>query len=547
MPKFAFLVSFLWIISLSTFAQKTVFTHADSLHGYPNVFRTCYNVTSYDLEVRVEIDKKRIAGTNVMHFQVLNELTALQIDFAKSMDVYKITWKGKELQYQRDENAIYVIFPQALGEGTSQEISIIFSGTPTEAIKPPWDGGWVWSKDKEGKPWIALACEGEGASLWFPCKDLNTDEPDSMNVAIIIPNNELMAVSNGDMRNIELLSGNLRKFNWHISYPINLYNVTVNIGNYMYFTDKYITANGKEYPLEYYVLSGNLTQAQKHFQQVKPMLKCYEKYFGEYPFWRDGYALVETPFWGMEHQTAIAYGNEYQNNEYGFDFIIVHESGHEWFGNSITMEDKADMWIHEAFTTYAEAIYVEETQGYNKMLAYLAGQRNRIENKSLIVAPRGVAFDDWEDADMYFKGTWMLQTLRWIVNDDKLWFATIKKFCETYRLKNVNTDQTIAFFNQSLGKDYTYLFNQYLHNLDIPSFEYKIIKSKKEYQLQYRWVTKEKKFALPLTVETTLGKENLIPTTEWQSKTYLIQKGMKDLQVLPVSTDKGLFTVKKVN
>lgn len=491
-------------------------------------------------------EKKRIAGTNVIHFKVMDELKSLQIDLRKNMEIHRILYKGREVDYRRDEGTVWVIFPEYLPVGTVDEFSVVFYGTPQEAKRPPWDGGWVWEKDGNKQPWIATACEGEGASLWFPCKDLLADEPDSMNVSIIIPNSELMAVSNGDLRGIEVLPGSFKKYNWHISYPINLYNVTVNIGNYTYFTDKYKSKIAGEQVLEYYVLADNEEKARKHFQQVKTMLEVYEKYFDVYPFWRDSYALVETPFWGMEHQTAIAYGNEYKNNEFGFDFIIIHETAHEWFGNSISMEDKADMWIHEAFATYAEAVFVEETQGYKQAVDYLETQKKRIENKSVILAPRGVAYDDWQDADMYMKGTWMLHSLRTAVADDKLWFATVRKFCQTFRLKTVNTEQAIAFFNQELGKDYTYLFNEYLKSTETPTLEYKILKTKKGWELYYRWVAKEKGFLMPVPIETSWGKELLMPNAEWQMKSYPFERGVKEFQVTDWGTGKALFQLRKI-
>ena len=463
-------IGFLW--AQWGFGQS--FSHADSLHGTLTTFRTCFDVKHYDLEVRVEPTLRRIAGSNTIVFKADLNFGAFQIDLHPSMEIAEIVWHGQKLEYRRDEGAVFVIFPRTISEGSTDSIKIVYSGTPVVAINPPWGGGFVWEK-AGGKPWIGVACESEGASLWWPCKDHHSDEPDSMTIAVIVPD-DLMAVSNGELKKTEHLIGNLKKYTWKVSYPINLYNVTLNSANYKHIADVYQNASGV-HKLDYYILEGNDAKASAHFAQVKTMLACFEKYFGEYPFWRDGYALVETPYWGMEHQGAIAYGNRFENNEFGFDFILIHESAHEWFGNSVSMEDKSDMWIHESFATYAEAIYVEETQGKDKALAYLKQQKAKIENKSVIIAPRGVYYDTWEDADMYFKGTWMLHTLRIMVNDDKRWFATIKTFCETYRIQTINSVTAIRFFNKELGKDYTWLFDEYLRNNEIPVLEYKITKS----------------------------------------------------------------------
>lgn len=516
------------------------FTRADSLHGTLTTFRTCFDVKYYSLEVRAEPDLKRIAGSSTILFEAKMDFGSFQLDLHPSMQIHEIVWHGQKLSYTREAGAVFVAFPQTIQEGRTDSVKVVFFGSPQTASNAPWDGGFVWAQ-ANGSPWVTVACEGEGASLWWPCKDHHSDEPDSMTIAVIVPDN-LMAVSNGELKKTTYLTGNLKKYIWKVSYPINLYNVTLNIGDYEHIADVYQNTSGT-HRLDYYVLPKNKEVASSHFAQVKPMLACFEKYFGEYPFWKDGYALVETPYWGMEHQGAIAYGNHFQNNEYGFDFIIIHESAHEWFGNSISMEDKSDMWMHEAFATYAESIYLEETQGKEKALAYLKGQKSKIENKSVILAPKGVYYDQWQDADMYFKGAWMLHTLRIMVSDDKLWFATLKKFCETYRLKVVNTKEVIRFFNTELKNDYSWLFDEYLRNTELPEIQYKIIKNKKNIVLEYRWNAKTEGFSLPVDIKTPKGGEVIFPETEWQSKTFPLQKDFK----ISFLTERGLFNVKDIS
>lgn len=498
--------------------QYPVFTKADSLRGTLSPLRVCYDVSYYHLTVKVFYEEKKIEGSNVIRFRAMQDFNKMQIDLVKTLNISRIIFHEKELAFERIENAVMITFAKTIVANTNDEITVYYDGIPLEASNPPWDGGWVWKKDNEGKTWIGTACEGLGASTWWPCKDHLSDEPDSMQISIIIPKG-LMAVSNGNLRQKVDLKDNWERFDWYVSYPINNYNVTVNIGNYKTISETYTNASGA-HKLDYYVLAYNVDKAKKHFQQVKKMLKTFEYYFGEYPFWRDGYALVETSFWGMEHQSAIAYGNEYRNNEFGFDFIIIHESGHEWFGNSLSMPDRSDMWIHESFTTYAEALFLEHTHNPSKAIAYLRKQRLLIKNSEPIVGPVGVSYDGWPDADMYYKGTWMLHTLRNAVNDDKLWFQTLKQFTEHFRIQSVTTNEAISFFNQHLGRDYTWLFKEYLYHTEFPVLEYKIMSKANQTEVSYRWVASENNFTLPVSLKYGKTIEKWNSTTEWQTKTY---------------------------
>ena len=536
MKKSLFLLLLLPILA---FGQYPVFTKADSLRGSLSTVRTCYDVLYYDLEIKVIYEQKRIEGSNTIRFRAKESFNTMQVDLVQSMNISRITFRGETVNYKRIEGAVMITLPVFLVANSTDEIAIFYDGQPQEAANPPWDGGWVWKRDPKGKIWIATACESLGASAWWPCKDHLSDEPDSMKISIIIPKG-LMAVSNGDLRRSLALPGNLVRYDWHVTYPINNYNVTVNIANYATINETY-TNNSGTHKLDYYVLAQNVEKAKTHFQQVKKMMGCFEHFFGEYPFWRDGYALVETPFWGMEHQSAIAYGNEYKNNPFGFDFIIIHESGHEWFGNSLSMADRSDMWVHEAFTTYSEALYVEYTRNLTKAVAYLRTQRPLIKNSEPIIGPFGVSYEGWKDSDMYFKGTWMLHTLRNVVENDKLWFETIKQFAETYRLKSLTSEEVIRFFNQKLGKDYTWLFNEYLRQAEFPTLEYKIGRQSNKTQVEYRWVAKENSFILPVELKYGSNKDKWEPTTTWQTKTY------NTINFNPqFMRDKGLYELKEI-
>lgn len=535
------------ITAQGLFAQKTKFTHADSLRGALNIYRTCYDVKYYHLEVQPDYERKRIAGSTLFVFKAQENIKTLQFDLYPNMKVGKLLYHGQDIKVARDAGAAFVTFPQEIKKGAIDSFRVFFGGEPMTAVRPPWDGGFVWKKDSVWhKPWFSVACESEGASIWWACKDHLSDEPDSMDISIIIPK-DLVGVSNGKLKNIQLYSGDLYRYNWHVSYPINTYNVNMSVGNYAHIEKPYTNASGT-HKLDYYVLLCNEAIARKHFEQVEPMLNCFEKYFGEYPFWKDGYKLVETPFWGMEHQSAIAYGNHYRNNDYGFDFIIIHESGHEWFGNSLSMNDRCDMWLHESFTTYAEAVYVEHFQGKAKAQEYLNKERKRIENKSVMIGLPDVNYDYWQDADIYFKGTWMLHSLRYAVNNDVLWWATLKKYAETFKCKNLTTTDAISFFSDELKEDYSWLFNQYLRNTELPVLEYKwqVNKQNKKQVLGnffYRWSAKERRFALPIEIELLGKKQRLTPSTDWQVLEFEKVEGIEPK--VKINTDLGLFNTQE--
>ncbi len=373
-----------------------------------------------------------------------------------------------------------------------------------------------------------MAVEGTGASVWWPLKDHPSDEPDSMAISCEAPR-DLMCVSNGNLAGTGEADGGFTRYNWKVTYPINAYNVTLNIGRYTHFSDIYTAADGDTLSLDYYVMPYNEVKARKQFTQVKPMLACFEKYFGKYPFWLDGYALVETPYLGMEHQSAIAYGNNYQKGYLGrdlsgaglgFDYIIIHESAHEYWGNSVTAADHADMWIQESFTTYAEALYVECTLGYETALRYLQGEAKLIRNIEPVQGPPEVAFNNWMTSDHYFKGSLMLHTLRNAISDDKLWFEILYGLSQTFRYKTIRTQDIVRYINTRTAKNFAPFFDQYLNYPKPPVLQYKLTPRRDEVQISYRWEAKAAGFAMPVKVKAS-GKEytTLTPTEKWQTTT----------------------------
>jgi aminopeptidase N len=496
------------------------FTHADTLRGALSPQRACFDVHYYDLSLRINVAERSIAGFNVIHFHVLEPFVNFQLDLFENLSVEKIVHRNKPVPFEREGAAIFVQLDKSLAPGSRDSVSVYYSGQPRVAPKAPWDGGFVWATDERGRPWVGVACEGLGASSWWPLKDHLSDEPDSMRASFETPQ-ELVCVSNGRKIQEKNLGDGYTRTVWKISSPINSYNLTVNIADYAHFADTLRGENGT-LTLDYYVLSYNLGKAQKHFWQVKPMLRCFEKHFGPYPFYQDGYKLVETPYWGMEHQSCVAYGNHYKNDPvYNFDFIIVHESGHEWFGNSLSADDHGELWIHEAFTTYAEAVYVECRYDYPTAVNYLRRHKERIAFLEPIQGPRNVNFDRFATSDMYMKGAWMLHTLRSIVADDDLWFRVLRKFCSDFYRKTVNAKIVVEWFGKELtgrADGLKPFFDRYLNYASIPTLECAWETTPEGPALHYRWADVADNFDMPLDVYLRDGvKVRIRPTTTRQT------------------------------
>ncbi|MEM6380345.1 MAG: M1 family metallopeptidase, partial [Bacteroidota bacterium] len=456
------------------FYNAYTFTKADSLRGMLRPERTCFDVNHYAIDLTVDIPNQSIAGSVETRFLVKEPSSKIQLDLWKNMNIESVIWRQEELSFERIADAFFITFPEELKVGAMEKVTVNYNGQPHVAKMAPWDGGFVWSKDEKGNPWIGVACEGDGASLWWPNKDHLSDEPDGVTFSITVPE-ELTAVCNGQLTSEALLEGGLKKFTWEVTYPINNYNVTLNIAKYAHFYDEYESVDGRILDLDYYVLEYNLDKAKKQFKQVEPTLSCFGEVFGEYPFWEDGFKLVETPYLGMEHQSAIAYGNFYLPGYLGrhpkgfdFDYIIIHETGHEWFGNSISCNDLSEMWIHESFTTYMEAIYVECTQGYEKSVEYLNAFRGYIANKEPILGPDNVNWEDWEHGDHYYKGMWMLHTLRHTLGDESTWYDLLKGFYQKHKISNVVSEDFYTFVNEFTKKDYDPFFEQYLQYTKVP-------------------------------------------------------------------------------
>ena len=516
-------------VTVSAWAQEDFyrthrFTRTDTLRGMLRPERSCYDVTYYDLNIRVDIKAKKIAGYVDIAYKAVEDFQTLQIDLYENMTLSRIEFKGERLQFRREHDAVFVDFPPQQ-KGSAGTFRVYYEGAPREARNPPWDGGFVWSKDRLGNAWVGVACEGDGASLWWPNKDHLSDEPDSMSIRVSVPAG-LMCVANGNLRQT-VREGDYTRYDWFVSYPINNYNATLNIGKYVHFSDTYTALDGDKLALDYYVLSYNEKKAKAHFKQVHSVLACFEKYFDKYPFWRDGYALVETPYLGMEHQSAIAYGNKYMRGYLGgmipkgmdWDYIIVHETGHEYFGNSVSCNDIAEMWIHESFTTYMEALYVECMYSYDDAVKYLESQRPFISNQEPIIGPMHVNWEKWQGSDHYYKGAWVLHTLRHTLRDDEKWFALLKGFYRKYAYSNINSEDFFNYVNTFTGRNYDAFFEQFLKYPSLPVLVYEIERRGSGSRIRYRWQTDVKGFAMPIAVGKRGAYEWIQPGAEWQTAT----------------------------
>jgi aminopeptidase N len=497
-------------------------THAQILRGAWGPYRANNKLLYYHLDVRVDPDKKFISGKNTIRFRMLKDDSRIQIDLTQKLNIDKVLLGTTELKYQRDEGAVFIDFPEPLKSGQTYSIDFYYSGNPPDSGR---FGIVSFKKDPSGHTWITTACEGIGASMWWPNKDQWHEEVQNMQISISIPNN-LVDVSNGKFMGKTDLGDGYTRWDWFVHYPINNYDVSMNIGNYVHFGDRLGSL-----PMDFYVLPEDLEKAKVQFAQAKEMIKAYQHYFGEYPFKKDGYKLIEVPYSGMEHQSAVTYGNHFANGYLErdwtgvgispkFDFIIIHESGHEWFGNAVSAADPSDMWIHEGWTTYLESLYVEYRWGKADGLKYNNGYKSKVKNDRPIVGERGINAEPPQD--QYFKGTLFINTLRSIVDNDRQWFKLLHGFYQNFKYKNIMTEDVVQYFNQHTGMDLTPVFNQYLRHTAIPTLELKFDDSKGT--VSYRWKVDEAGFAMPVRVGQKDHWQIIHATTEWQTMPTTIKK-----------------------
>ncbi|MEH6617940.1 M1 family metallopeptidase [Maribacter arcticus] len=518
-------------LGLFAFGQAQTFTEQDTLRGSITPERSWWDLNYYHLDIDVNPDDKFISGSNTIRYKVLEPHQVLQVDLQSPLQIEKVTQDGQELEIAHNGNAHFIQLEKQQKIGEFNEIIVTYSGHPKEAVKAPWDGGFSWKKDENGKDFVATSCQGLGASVWWPNKDHMYDEVDSMLISVKAPKG-LMNVSNGRLRKID---GNTNTYHWFVSNPINNYGVNVNIGDYVHFGEKYDGEKG-DLDMDYYVLNYNLEKARKHFKDAPKMMEAFENWFGPYPFYEDSFKLVEVPYLGMEHQSSVTYGNQYLKGYLGrdlsgsgwglkFDFIIIHEAGHEWFANNITYKDAADMWVHEGFTCYSESLFLDYHYGTEAANAYVQGIRKNIKNDRPIIGIYDVNHEG--SGDMYYKGSNILHTLRQVVNDDAKWRAILRGLNSEFYHKTVTTDQIEHYISMQMKRDLRPFFNQYLRTTKIPVFEYSIKRKK----LMYRYSNTVEGFSLPLRILIEDKPVWLEPTTTWQ--TQKIKGNLKTITIDP--------------
>ncbi|MBP2832999.1 M1 family metallopeptidase [Aquimarina sp. U1-2] len=516
------IVIFFFIVlqTVHLFSQEQQFTRQDTLRGSITPEREWWDVIYYHLDIRVEPDRKYISGKNTIHYKVLKEQQVLQIDLQSPLTLEKAIQGNAILNVKSEGNAHFITLSKKQKKGSIESIEVYYSGNPREAVNAPWDGGISWTKDKNGNHFIASSCQGLGASVWWPNKDHMYDEVDSLLISVNVPKS-LINVSNGRLRKVETFE-KTKTFHWFVSNPINNYGVNINIGDYVHFGEQYEGEKGT-LDMDYYVLKYNLKKAKKQFKDAPKMMKAFEHWFGPYPFYEDSFKLVEVPYLGMEHQSSVTYGNQYRNGYQGrdlsgsgwgmkFDFIIIHEAGHEWFANNITYKDAADMWIHESFTAYSESLFLEYYYGKTAAEEYIRGTRKMINNDRPIIGTYHVNQEG--SSDMYYKGANMLLTLRQLIGDDELWRSILRGVNEVFYHQTVTTQQIEAYLSSQTKIDLTNFFDQYLRTTKIPTLEYHFANG----NLKYRYSNIIDEFDMPVRIFIDKKAKWIQPSTAWQTE-----------------------------
>ncbi len=512
------LIFFFLLFNLSSYSQDYNFTKQDTLRGSITPERAWWDLVYYHLDISVKPDEKFIEGSNTITYNVLNSSDKLQVDLQSPLKITKVEQNGNLLDFESQGNAHFIKLVNKQKKGTIQSLKVYYEGYPKEAVRAPWDGGLSWKRDANGKHFVATSCQGIGASIWWPNKDHMYDEVDSMLISVNVPK-DLVNVSNGRLKKIDEYEDS-KTYHWFVSNPINNYGVNINIGDYVSFSEVY---NGEKGPLDmvYYVLRDNIERARTHFKDAPKMMDAFEYWFGPYPFYEDSFKIVEVPYLGMEHQSSITYGNKYMKGYLGrdlsrtgwglkFDYIIIHEAGHEWFANNITYKDIADMWVHESFTTYSENLFLDYHYGNEAASDYVIGTRDGISNSSPMIGPYGV---NKRGSDLYTKGANLLHTLRQIAKDDEIWRMILRGLNSEFYHQTVDTNQIEDYISSKIGFDLTTFFDQYLRDIRIPNLEYSISNG----LLTYRWINVIDNFTMPLEIEVLGENIWIYPTTKKKS------------------------------
>ena len=508
----------LMLLHNKSISQEYEFTKQDTLRGSVTPERAWWDLTYYHLDIAVDLDNKFIKGSNTIEYKVLEPNKKLQVDLQSPLKITKVEQNGKELTFSSEGSAHFINLIDKQRKGKINSVKVYYEGNPKEAVRAPWDGGLSWTRDSNGKHFAATSCQGIGASIWWPNKDHMYDEVDSMLISVNVPKG-LMNISNGRLTKIEEFE-DTNTYHWYVSNPINNYGVNINIGDYVEFSEVYEGEKGK-LDMIYYVLRDNIERAKTQFKDAVKMMDAFEYWFGPYPFYEDSFKIVEVPYLGMEHQSSITYGNKYMKGYLGrdlsrtgwglkFDYIIIHEAGHEWFANNITYKDIADMWIHESFTTYSENLFLDYHYGKEASSEYVIGTRAGISNSAPMIGPYGV---NQRGSDIYSKGANVLHTIRQIANSDEKWRMILRGLNKDFYHQTVETKQIENYISDKMGYDLSTFFDQYLRTTNIPVFEYKL----NDGLLEYKWTNVVDGFKMPIELFVGDEKIRLNPTQEIKS------------------------------
>lgn len=525
------------IFSATLLSQDRPLTRQDTLRGSITPEREWWDLTFYHLDIKTDPADSSISGNVLIAYEVLEPHNTMQVDLQPPLEITRVTQDGRDLDVRKDGNAWFVSLEKKQEKGSPEAVKVYYRGKPKVSLRPPWDDGITWDYDKNGNPFYASACQGGGASIWWPCKDHMYDEADSMRFSITTPGH-LMNVSNGRYKGVKENADGSKTWHWYVSNPINNYGVNINVGDYVHFGEVYKGELG-DLDCDYYVLSYNLDKAREHFKQVPMMLEAFEHWFGPYPFYEDGYKLVEAPYLGMEHQSSVTYGNNYVNGYRGrdisgtgwgekFDFIIIHESGHEWFANNITYKDIADMWIHESFIAYSEGLYVEYWYGKDAGFEYLRGIRSNINNDRNIIGLYNVNRSG--SGDMYQKGATMLHMMRQLVGDDDKWRDILRGLNKTFWHQTVTTEQIEGYMEEHTDVTLAPVFDQFLRDTRIPVLEYRFTDG----GLRYRWGNTVRGFDMPVKIYLD-GKEKWL---EFEGRGWSF---VSDIEPCELKVDKDFY------
>lgn len=510
-------------ITSLTFAQTPKFPKQDTLRGSITKERIWWDLLHYNLKFDIQPSTKSISGSNTITYKVIEKNQLMQIDLQPPMEITSVSQKNKELSFTRDGNVFYITLDEKQKVGKEYQLKIDFKGFPKISKNPPWDDGFNWRKDENGNDFIATSCQGGGASIWWPCKDHMYDEPDNGILMDITTPKHLVGVGNGRLIATKENKNNTKTYTWKVVNPINNYGVNVNVGDYVHFSEVFKGENGN-LDCDYYVLSYNLEKAKTHFIDAKKTLEAFEYWYGPYPFYEDSFKLVEVPYLGMEHQSSVTYGNDYKMGYRGsdlsgtgwglkFDFIIIHESGHEWFANNITNVDIADMWIHESFTNNSESLFLDYHYGTKASNEYVIGTRKNIRNNKPIIGYYNV--NNSGSGDMYYKGSNMLHILRQIVNDDEKWRAILRGLNKDFYHQTVTTEQIEDYISKAMKMDLNAFFTQYLRTTKIPELTYKI----EGKTIKYKWNNVVDGFSIPIKVFINGQEKWIKPSIDWKEHT----------------------------